>query len=44
MCVSTGTSPTTWLFVLNPVAYAVAPAAESVTKLFNDRVCDNPTR
>mmetsp|Transcript_5926 Transcript_5926/g.24012 ORF Transcript_5926/g.24012 Transcript_5926/m.24012 type:complete len:218 (+) Transcript_5926:1193-1846(+) len=40
----TGTSPTTWLYVLYPVAYAVAPAAESVTSELVDRVRDAPTR
>ena len=40
----TGTSPTTWLYVLCPVAYAVAPAAESVTSELVDRVRDAPTR
>ena len=39
-----GTSPITWLSVRNPVAYAVAPAAESVTIEFALRVSHRPTR
>ena len=39
-----GTSAITWLSVRNPVAYAVAPAAESVTIEFALRVSHRPTR